>query len=115
MCLIGVANSVVDVNAITVLQHVVPNEKLGRVLGALEAGEVAGMALGSLAMTVLIHVTGLRYGLALIGGFVTLAVLPGLPTMKRIDRKVFAEGLVLRPKSAHAHMHFHSLRLRHSR
>jgi len=115
MWLIGVANSVVDVNAITVLQHVVPNEKLARVLGALEAGEVAGMALGSLAMTVLIHVTGLRDGLALIGGVVTLAVLPGLPTMKRIDREVFAEGLVHRPKSAHGHMLFHSLRLRHSR
>jgi len=90
MWLIGAANSLVDVNAITVLQHVVPNEKLGRVLGALEAGEVAGMALGSLAMTVLIQITGLRDGLALIGGFVTMAVLPGLPTMRRIDREVFA-------------------------
>jgi MFS family permease len=115
MCLIGIANSVVDVNAITVLQHVVPNEKLGRVLGALEAGEVAGMALGSLAMTVLIEVTGLRDGLALIGGIVTLAVLPGLRTMKRIDREVFSEGLKHRPKSAHGHLHFHNHRLRHSR
>lgn len=115
MGLIGVANSVVDVNAITVLQHVVPNEKLGRVLGALEAGEVAGMALGSLAMTVLIQVTGLRDGLALIGATVTLAVLPGLPTMRRIDREVFAAGLVHRPKSAHGHLHFHNHRLRHSR
>jgi len=115
MWLIGAANSLVDVNAITVLQHVVPNEKLGRVLGALEAGEVAGMALGSLAMTVLIHVTGLRDGLALIGGIVTLAVLPGLPTMKRIDREVFSEGVVHRPKSAHGHLHFHNFRLRHTR
>ncbi len=115
MCLIGIANSVVDVNAITVLQHVVPNEKLGRVLGALEAGEVAGMALGSLTMTVLIHVTGLRDGLALIGGIVTVAVLPGLPTMRRIDREVFADGVVHRPESAHGHLHFHTHRLRHSR
>jgi MFS family permease len=115
MCLIGAANSLVDVNAITVLQHVVPNEKLGRVLGALEAGEVGGMALGSLAMTVLINVTGLRDGLALIGGFVTMAVLPGLPTMRRIDREVFAEGLTHRPTSAHGHLHFHNFRLRHTR
>lgn len=115
MWLIGVANSVVDVNAITVLQHVVPNEKLGRVLGALEAGEVAGMALGSLAMTVLIQSTGLRVGLALIGGVVTLAVLPGLPTMRRIDKEVFSAGLVHRPKSAHGHLHFHNHRLRHTR
>ncbi len=115
MGLIGIANSVVDVNAITVLQHVVPNEKLGRVLGALEAGEVAGMAVGSLAMTIFIQVTGLRDGLALIGGIVTLAVLPGLRTMKRIDQEVFSDGVVHRPKSAHGHLHFHSHRLRHSR
>lgn len=115
MGLIGIANSVVDVNAITVLQHVVPNEKLGRVLGALEAGEVAGMAVGSLAMTILIQVTGLRDGLALIGGIITLAVLPGLRTMKRIDQEVFSSGLVHRPKSAHEHLHFHNHRLRHSR
>ena len=115
MGLIGIANSVVDVNAITVLQHVVPNEKLGRVLGALEAGEVAGMAVGSLAMTILIQVTGLRVGLAIIGGIVTLAVLPGLRTMKRIDQKVFSDGVVHRPKSAHEHLHFHNHRLRHSR
>ena len=115
MFIIGVANSMVDVNAITVLQHVVPNEKLGRVLGALEAGEVAGMALGSLAMTVLIHVTSLRTGLALIGTVVTLAVLPGLPTMRRIDKEVFAREIIHRPKSAHGHLHFHNLRLRHTR
>lgn len=113
--LIGIANSVVDVNAITVLQHVVPNEKLGRVLGALEAGEVAGMVVGSLAMTILIQVTGLREGLALIGGIVTLAVLPGLRTMKRIDQEVFSNELVHRPTSAHGHLHFHNHRLRHSR
>jgi MFS family permease len=115
MWLIGAANSVVDVNAITVLQHVVPNEKLGRVLGALEAGEIGGMALGSLAMTVLIQWTSLREGLALIGGAVTLAVIPGLPAMRRIDKEVFPDGVIHRPKSAHGFLHFHSHRLRHTR
>ena len=115
MCLIGAANSVVDVNAITVLQHTVPNEKLGRVLGALEAGEVGGMALGSLAMTVLIGWVGLRTGLALIGGTVTLAVLPGLPAMRRIDSSAFAEGANHQPHHGHAHRHSHRLRLRYMR
>jgi len=112
MWLIGAANSVVDVNAITILQHIVPNDKLGRVLGALEGGEVAGMAIGSLAMTVLIHLIGLRSGLALIGGAVTLTVLPGLPTMRRIDQMAFSEGVVHQPA---AHRHLHHLRWRHSR
>ena len=111
MWLIGAANSVVDVNAITILQHIVPNDKLGRVLGALEGGEVAGMALGSLLMTVLIHLTGLRTGLALIGVTVTLAVLPGLPTMRRIDETVFAAGVVHPPPATR---HLHHLRWRHS-
>ncbi len=115
MWLIGLANSVVDVNAITVLQHIVPNERLGRVLGALEASEVAGMALGSLAMTVLIHWTGLRDGLALIGIVITAAVLPGLPTMRRIDRDYFANGVVHRPASSSGPRHLHHLRWRHTR
>jgi MFS family permease len=83
----------------------VPNEKLGRVMGALEAGEVAGMALGSLVMTVLIHTTGLRVGLALVGAIVTLLVLPGIPALRRLDRAVFANGVVHPPKSAHGHRH----------
>ena len=106
MWLIGAANSVVDVNAITVLQHMIPNEKLGRVLGALEAGEVAGMAIGSLAMTLLIHVTGLRIGLAIIGSVVTLLVIPGIPALRRIDKTVFADGIEHLPRSAHGHRHF---------
>jgi MFS family permease len=114
MWLIGAANSVVDVNAITVLQHIVPNEKLGRVLGALEAGELAGMALGSLTMTLLINVTGLRDGLALIGGIVTLAVLPGLPAMRRIDKAAFADGVRARPAHEKGLRHMHHLRWRHT-
>ncbi len=115
MWLIGLANSVVDVNAITVLQHIVPNEKLARVLGALEAGEVSGMALGSLTMTLLIRWTGLREGLALIGIVVTLAVLPGLPTMRRIDRVTFAQGVLHRPRNSDGPRHLHHLRWRHTR
>ncbi|MDA8026193.1 MAG: MFS transporter [Actinomycetota bacterium] len=115
MLLIGLANSVVDVNAITILQRIVPNEKLGRVLGALEAGTIAGMALGSLLMTLLIHWLGLRLGLALIGGSITLSVLPGLPTMKRIDRVAFEEGATESIPGRHRiqHLHLHHLRRRH--
>ncbi len=115
MWLIGAANSLVDVNAITVLQHIVPNEKLGRVLGALESGEVGGMALGSLAMTLLIHAIGLRPGLTLIGGGITVAVIPGLPAMRRIDKRALADGVAHRLPSAHAHLHLHRHRLRHTR
>lgn len=115
MLLIGMANSVVDVNAVTVLQHVIPNENLGRVMGVLEAGEVAGMAIGSLAMSIFIHTTGLRTGLAIIGSAVTLLVLPGLPALRRIDKNVFAEGVTHPPRSAHSHRHFLNMRPRMTR
>ena len=115
MWLIGAANSVVDVNAITILQHIVPNDKLGRVMGALEGGEVGGMALGSLLMTVLIHLVGLRTGLSVIGVSVSLLVLPGLPTMRRIDAEAFTGGVVVRHSPAHHHPHLHHVRWGHAR
>jgi MFS family permease len=125
MWLIGAANSVVDVNAITVLQHVVPNETLGRVMGALEAGEIGGMAVGSLAMTFFINGIGLRAGLAVIGGVVSVLVLPGLPAMRRIDARAFAAGVAHHPnevrhrrsidhRELRAHLHRH-LRTRQGR
>jgi len=111
MGIIGVANSVVDINALTVLQHVVPNDVLGRVMGAIETGDVAGMAVGSLAMTVLIHVTGLRVGLATIGVVVTILVLPGLPALRRIDG--VARTATLPTGGHHHHRHLAHRRLRH--
>ncbi|HEV2427263.1 MAG TPA: MFS transporter [Acidimicrobiales bacterium] len=125
MWLIGAANSVVDVNAITVLQHVVPNEKLGRVMGALEAGEIGGMAIGALTMTFFINGIGLRWGLTIIGAAVSLFVLPGLPAMRRIDAKAFPKGVehhpneirhrrVIHHDELRAHLHRH-LRTRNGR
>lgn len=99
MAFVGLANSIVDINYLTVIQHMVANDHLGRVLGAVEAGEVIGMAIGALTMTGLIHVVGIRPGLAMIGGFVSLATLPGLPTMRRIDRETFAHDVRHHPHS----------------
>ena len=107
LAFVGLANSIVDINYITVIQHMVANDHLGRVLGAVEAGEVAGMAIGALAMTGLIHVVGVRLALGLIGGVVALATLPGLPTMRRIDRETFASEVRHHPHSIFRHRHTH--------
>ncbi len=90
MVLIGLANSVVDVNAYTIIQRVVRPEVMGRVFGAMESAVIAGMALGALLMPALIHWIGLRSGLAVIGGAVTLVVIPALVGLRRIDRTVLA-------------------------
>ena len=49
MVVIGVANSIVDINAYTIVQRVAPPEVMGRVFGALESVLTAGMALGALS------------------------------------------------------------------
>jgi MFS family permease len=90
MVLIGLANSVVDVNAFTILQRLVPDEVMGRVFGAMESAVIGGMALGSLLMPVFINTIGLRGGLAVIGGSVTVLVLLGGAGLRRIDRDALA-------------------------
>jgi MFS family permease len=94
MALIGVANSIVDVNALTILQRLVPAETMGRVFGAMESAIIGAMAVGALAMPLLINTVGLRWGLAIIGGGVALLTLAALPALRRIDLVALApEGL----------------------
>jgi MFS family permease len=85
MALIGIGNSLVDVNAFTILQRIVPDEVMGRVFGAVESLLVAGMALGALLMPLLINTVGLRTGLAIIGASVAALVLAGVAGLNRID------------------------------
>jgi hypothetical protein len=90
MFLIGLANSVVDVNAFTILQRVVPDEVMGRVFGAMDSAVIGGMAVGALLMPLLIETVGLRTGLAVIGSGVTILVLLGLGGLHRIDKVTLA-------------------------
>ena len=90
MVLIGVGNSLVDVNAFTILQRIVPDEVMGRVFGAVESTLVAGMALGALLMPLLIATVGLRGGLAIIGVSVTALVVAGIAGLNRIDTTTLA-------------------------
>ena len=96
MALIGLANSVVDVNAFTILQRMVPDVVMGRVFGAMESAIVGSMGLGALLMPLLIHTIGLRSGLVVIGVAVIFVVLLGVGGLRRIDRVALApEGLAL--------------------
>jgi MFS family permease len=90
MVLIGVGNSLVDVNAFTILQRIVPDAVMGRVFGAVESTLVAGMALGALIMPLFITTVGLRGGLAIIGVSVTALVVAGVAGLNRIDTTTLA-------------------------
>ncbi|HSN06451.1 MAG TPA: MFS transporter [Candidatus Angelobacter sp.] len=85
MAVIGFANPIVDVNASTILQRLTPDAVLGRVFGALDTGLIAGMALGSMLMPLLIHLTGLRWSLAILGVGISVVVLPAFPRFRRLD------------------------------
>ncbi|HEU5083515.1 MAG TPA: MFS transporter [Acidimicrobiales bacterium] len=96
MITIGLANAVVDVSAFTVVQRLAPDEVMGRVFGAMESTLIASMALGSLAMPLLISTVGLRAGLVVIGAGVTTVALLALPRLRQVDRVALApEGLEL--------------------
>jgi MFS family permease len=96
MALLGLGNSLVDINAFTIMQRLVSDEIMGRVFGAVDSVLVAGMALGSLAMPLLIHTVGLRTGLLVIGTSVSVVALASVGALRRIDTIALApEGLEL--------------------
>ena len=91
---IGLANSIVDTNALTILQRLVPNESMGRVFGAMESALIGAMAVGSLAMPLLIHLVGLRWALTIIGGVISMVTMAAHPKLRGLDRTALApEGL----------------------
>ena len=96
MFLIGVGNSLVDINAYTIIQRMAPAEVMGRVFGALESIAIGGMALGAVLMPVLIEVVGVRGGLLIMGAAVAAMAIAGLAGLHRIDTTVLAPpGLAL--------------------
>lgn len=96
MVLIGIGNSIVDVNAETIVQRLVPDEVLGRVFGALDSAAIGGMALGAAIMSLMTATIGLRGGLVIIGVGVTVLVLLAIPGLVRVDKTALApEGLDL--------------------
>jgi MFS family permease len=96
MALLGIGNSLVDINAFTIMQRLVPDAVMGRVFGAVESALIAGMALGSLAMPLLISTVGLRTGLFVIGAGVGGLALLAIAPLRRIDTIALApEGLEL--------------------
>ena len=90
MLLIGLGNSLVDINAYTILQRTVPDAVMGRVFGAMESAVIGAMAGGALLMPLLIETLGIRVALAVLGGAVTAIVLVTLSGLRRIDLTAFA-------------------------
>jgi MFS family permease len=75
---LGIGNSIVDVNALTIMQRAVPDAVLGRALGALDGLLIGTLGLGALLAPLLIDLVGPKAALVVTG-----AVLPVLALLPR--------------------------------
>jgi MFS family permease len=85
LTIIGIGNSVTDVNAITLLQRGVPDDVLARVLGAIHSLLLASIGVGNLLAPLLIELTGIRAALLVGGAFLPVVVLLSWRGLRRID------------------------------
>jgi MFS family permease len=90
MLLVGVGNSLVDVNAITLLQRMTPDQTLGRVFGAIDSLLIGAMALGALITPVLVATASVRATLVVLAAAVTLPVLVAYPSLRGVDARASA-------------------------
>jgi MFS family permease len=76
--LVGLANTLVDVPATTLLQRLVPDEVLSRAFGSLHSLLIGGLALGALLAPPLVDALGARWALVVVGlSLPTLVLLTG--------------------------------------
>jgi len=87
---IGIGNSIVDVNALTIMQRVVPDAVLGRALGALQGLLRATLGIGALVAPVLIALVGAERALVVTGAVLPVLALLTRPRLRAIDREASA-------------------------
>ena len=88
LAVVGAANSVEDVAVFTLLQRIVPDEILTRVLGIVWALAMGGVALGSIAAPILVQSIGARAAFVVIGSILPLLTLVTYRRLVEIDRAV---------------------------
>jgi len=86
LAIVGAANSVEDVAVFTLLQRIIPDELLTRVLGVLWGLAMGAVALGSIAAPLVVHWLGPRAAFAVVGGVLPLLVFFTYRRLAAIDR-----------------------------
>jgi MFS family permease len=90
LAVVGIGNSFEDVGGFTLLQRIVSDDVLGRVLGVLWGLAMAAVGVGSVLAPPLIHAIGSRGAAAAIGLSLALVVLLAWPRLLSIDRSTAA-------------------------
>jgi MFS family permease len=88
LAIVGAANSVEDVAVFTLLQRIVPDEFLTRVLGVLWGLAMGAVALGSIAAPAVVAVAGPRLALIVVGSILPLLTIAAYRRLVEIDRTV---------------------------
>jgi MFS family permease len=88
LAVVGAANSVEDVAAFTLLQRLVPDQTLARVLGVTWSLAMGGVAIGSIAAPVLVDALGPRVAFVAVGSILPLLSLAAYRRLTEIDRAV---------------------------
>jgi MFS family permease len=88
LAIVGAANSVEDVAAFTLLQRLVPDRILTRVLGVLWGLAMGAVAIGSIAAPPLVEAIGPRRAFLVVGAILPLLALAAYHRLVEIDRAV---------------------------
>jgi MFS family permease len=86
LAIVGAANSVEDVAVFTLLQRLVPDDVLTRVLGVLWGLVMGAVALGSIAAPVVVEALGPRAAFVAVGAILPLLTLLAYRRLVEIDR-----------------------------
>jgi MFS family permease len=90
LAIIGIGNSIVDVNALTIMQRAVPDDVLGRALGALEGLLLATLGLGAVLAPVLVDLIGPEAALIATGAVLPVLALVSRPRLRALDERTAA-------------------------
>src|ERR671931_1339872 len=95
LAVVGAANSVEDVAVFTLLQRIVPDELLTRVLGIVWGLAMGAVAIGSIAAPAVVAGVGSRTAFVVVGAILPLLSLLVWRQLVRIDREVRAPAVEL--------------------
>ena len=88
LAIVGAANSVEDVAVFTLLQRIVPDELLTRVLGLLWGLAMGAVAVGSIAAPVVVAAVGPRLALIVVGSILPVLTVAAYRRLVEIDKTI---------------------------
>ncbi len=90
LAVVGIANALIDVSGLTLLQRGTSNAGRSAVFAVLEVAASAGVSIGGILASILIEVIGIERALVLTGLILPVIAVVGWPLVRRLD----AEGVI---------------------